>query len=81
MNRSEKTLLTFLVGAAAGLAAGLLFAPAKGERTRRRLSNKAYELKEDLKDNIDSEKLRGLANSALSEVEKYGQKLTETLKH
>lgn len=81
MNRSEKTLLTFLVGAAAGLTAGLLFAPAKGQKTRRKLSNKAYELKEDFKDNMDSEKLRGLANSALTEVEKYGQKLTEAIKN
>jgi gas vesicle protein len=81
MNRSEKTLLTFLVGAAAGLTAGFLFAPAKGRSTRRKLSDKAYELKEDFKDNMDSEKLRGLANSALTEVEKYGQKLTEAIKN
>ncbi len=81
MNRSEKTLLSFLVGAAAGLAAGFLFAPATGKKTRTKISNKANELKEDLKENIDSEKLRGLANSALTEVEKYGQKFTEALKN
>ena len=81
MNRSEKTFLTFLVGAAAGLTAGLLFAPAKGKKTRRKISDKAYELKEDLKENMDSEKLKGLANTAFSEVEKYGQKLTESIKN
>ena len=41
MNRSEKTLLAFMVGAAAGLAAGFLFAPAKGEKTRQALSETA----------------------------------------
>lgn len=81
MNRSEKTLLTFLVGAAAGLTAGFLFAPDKGKKTRKKISNKAHELKEDLKENVDSEKLRNLANTAMSEVEKYGQKLTESIKN
>ena len=81
MNRSEKTLLSFLVGAAAGLTAGLLFAPAKGKKTRRKISTKANELKEDLKENMDSEKIRGLANSALTEFEKYGHKITEVIKN
>jgi gas vesicle protein len=81
MNRSEKTLLTFLVGAAAGVTAGLLFAPAKGKKTRRKLSTKANELKEDIKENIDSDKIRDLANTAATEFEKYGQKITEAMKN
>jgi len=80
MNRSEKTLLTFLVGAAAGLTAGFLFAPAKGKKTRKKISDKANELKKDLQE-MDSEKLKGLADNAFSEVEKYGQKLTEAIKN
>lgn len=79
MNRSEKTLLAFIAGAAAGLAAGILFAPEKGKKTRRKLSAKANELKEELKENIDSEKIKKMANDALTEVEKYGQKITELI--
>jgi gas vesicle protein len=79
MNRSEKTFLAFLVGAAAGVTAGFLFAPAKGEMTRKKLTDKANEFTDELKESIDREKLKGLANSALAEVEKYGQKLTGAL--
>ncbi len=81
MNRSEKTLFAFLVGATAGLAAGILFAPDKGERTRRKLSRRADALKDELKENIDSQKIKKMANSALTEVEKYGQKITELMKN
>ena len=77
MNRSEKTLFTFVMGAAAGLTAGFLFAPAKGESTRKKLSSKATEIKE----NLDSDKLRDLANSAISGVEKYSQKFSEVIKN
>jgi len=45
MNRSEKTLFAFILGAAAGLAAGFLYAPEKGKNTRKKLSNKATKLK------------------------------------
>ena len=79
MNRSEKTFLAFLAGAAAGVAAGFLFAPAKGEQTRRKISRKAHEIKEDLKENIDKEKIRKFANSAINEVEKYSQRVSEII--
>jgi gas vesicle protein len=36
-------LLAFLVGAAAGAAVALLYAPASGRETRERLSEKAHE--------------------------------------
>jgi gas vesicle protein len=81
MNHSEKTFFAFLIGVAAGVTAGFLFAPAKGEKTRRKLTSKANEFTGELKENIDREKLKGLANSAFSEVEKYGQKLTGVLKN
>ena len=81
MNRSEKTLLAFLVGAAVGGMAGLLFAPAKGKKTRKKLAQKATELKDELSENLDSDKIKSLANTALTEVEKYGKKLTKTMKN
>ena len=81
MNNSEKTFMAFVLGAAAGLAAGLLYAPAKGSNTREKLSSKANELKHGLKENLDREKLKSLANSALSGVEKYGQQISEVVKN
>lgn len=80
MARSDRALLAFLIGAAAGLSVGFLFAPAKGKKTRKRLSDKASELKDELKESIDTDRLRELANSAKSGVEKYGQKFTKAAK-
>ena len=42
-NSSGSVLFAFLVGAIAGAAVALLYAPATGEETRRRLAEKARE--------------------------------------
>ena len=42
-NSSGAVLLAFVLGAAAGAAIALLYAPASGEETRRRLAAKARE--------------------------------------
>lgn len=72
--------MAFVLGAAAGLAAGFLLAPEKGEKIRRKLSAKAGEFKDELKDHLDRENLKELANLALTEVEKYGHKISEVVK-
>lgn len=41
-------LIGLLSGAAIGATLGILFAPDKGEVTRKKISNKANELKDDL---------------------------------
>jgi gas vesicle protein len=53
MNKQEsgnngKLLGALLIGAAIGAALGILFAPAKGDETRRKISDKARDLTDDL---------------------------------
>ena len=45
MNDNQKTLLSFIVGAAAGVAAGMLLAPYSGQESRRKIVDGANNLK------------------------------------
>jgi gas vesicle protein len=47
-NSTGTMLLAFAVGALAGAAVALLYAPASGEETRRRLAQKARDGRENL---------------------------------
>jgi gas vesicle protein len=47
-NSTGSVLLAFAVGALAGAAIALLYAPATGEETRRRLAQRAREGKDSL---------------------------------
>lgn len=47
-NSTGSVLLAFAVGALAGAAIALLYAPAAGEETRRKLADKAREGREGL---------------------------------
>jgi gas vesicle protein len=51
--RSGKVILGVLAGVAIGAALGVLFAPDKGWNTRKRISKKAEDLTEDLKDKFE----------------------------
>lgn len=51
--KSGKILLGVLAGAAAGALMGILFAPEKGERTRRKMLNKGQDYADDLKDKFN----------------------------
>ncbi len=62
------SLFAFIAGAAAGLTLGLLFAPEKGEETRRKL-------KEATGDAVDSIKNR--AESAKTEIEELKAELKD----
>jgi gas vesicle protein len=46
---SSKVLLGVLGGVAAGAIAGILFAPAKGKKTRRRIMKKGENYADDIK--------------------------------
>lgn len=52
MNTS-KVLLGVLGGVAAGAIAGILFAPAKGCKTRKRIMNKGKDYADDLKEKFE----------------------------
>lgn len=51
---SSKVLLGILGGVAAGALMGVLFAPEKGSKTRKRIMNKANDGVDVLKDKFDS---------------------------
>ncbi|MDX5405117.1 MAG: YtxH domain-containing protein [Bacteroidota bacterium] len=66
MKTTEKVIIGTLAGAAAGLLAGILFAPESGEKTRKKIKRKADDVKRDLEDWKDKtvEKLETMKNSA-----------------
>jgi gas vesicle protein len=75
MNAS-KVLLTFIAGAAVGSALGILFAPDKGEETRRKIAEKGTDVADSLKDRF-SEFVDGVKdkfNSAKDEAEDVAEK-------
>lgn len=48
MTNDQKVIVGFLCGIAAGALAGILLAPSSGEETRKKISDKASDIKEDL---------------------------------
>jgi gas vesicle protein len=50
---SGKVILGVLAGVAIGAALGVLFAPDKGWNTRKRISKKAEDLTEDIRDKFE----------------------------
>lgn len=73
---SGKVVLGLLAGAAAGALAGILFAPAKGSRTRRRIMRKGENYIGDLKDKLDGlfDKFKGKMEKVKEEVKDYADK-------
>lgn len=48
--KTEKVVVSVLLAAAAGVALGLLFAPEKGVKVRKKIKRKGEDYLEDLKD-------------------------------
>jgi gas vesicle protein len=70
----QKVLVGALAGLVAGVAIGVLTAPASGEETRQRISDKAEDLKRKLR------QLRGLTVDELDELKDIFEKETEGLR-
>ncbi len=62
----QRTLITTISAFVAGLAVGLLVAPASGEETRQRIADSAGDLADNVKDKIRN--LRGNAEDELSDL-------------
>jgi len=71
---AQKVLVGALAGLVAGVAIGVLTAPAEGKETRQRIADKAESLKRKLR------QLRGLTVDELDELKDIFEKETEGLR-
>lgn len=78
MANTGNTLLALLTGAAIGAGVGLLYAPDKGEKTRKKLKKNADKAKKQFSQKVDetTSQLSAQANKAKVAFE---EKLNETL--
>ena len=80
---SGKVALALLAGVAAGALAGLLFAPAKGSKTRKKILRKGEDYVDSLKDKMDdlfdvvTEKLEQVKDDVADYAEKVKDDVTK----
>ncbi|TVZ52640.1 YtxH domain-containing protein [Dokdonia sp. Hel_I_53] len=78
MSKSGNTLLALVLGGAIGAAAGVLYAPEKGVKTRKDLSKKARKEQEKLVQQL-KETRSSLATNAEKAKLTFEEKLNETI--
>lgn len=81
MDTTSKVITGFIVGVAAGAAAGLLLAPQSGDRTRRNLSKESERMIDSLaanvKDTVD-ETISAIRNTYNTKVDELSRNAKET---
>jgi len=78
MANAGKSFLAFISGAALGASIGLLYAPEKGEKTRKRLNSEADKAKDKFKEQWGKTS-SNLSDSARRAKSEFDGKLEETL--
>lgn len=68
MSQSEGNLVSFIAGIAVGALVGVLVAPDKGEATRGRIADKSQQLRKDLADQVEANRVK---------IDKFTQEMKE----
>lgn len=71
--KTDKVILAVLGGVAAGAILGILFAPEKGDKTRRKIMNKSNDYADELKNKLDT--LLGTINKKYEKIWHEGENL------
>jgi gas vesicle protein len=83
MRRGTKNaLLGFLAGAAAGTLTGILVAPAKGSKTRKRISGKVKKVSKDVTGTLGERvsKLKDQVNEVIDDMKGKAEKTSRKFK-